>query len=131
MQQQLSIEVLRTRRDAKLKKLATVGPVLQGSFARIRVTCGKPNCRCARGQKHTSHILKRQVRGKTRSLYVQVDMVEEVGRWIDEHRRVQRLLGEISDLNRSILRAHVPSRRARAANRAVAEKVRNRTTSSQ
>jgi len=116
MQQKLSIGVLEVRRDAKLKLLARVGPVLQGSLAEIRVTCGNRNCRCARGQKHVSHILKRQVRGKTQSLYVPVDMVEEARRWVAEHRRVKRLLGEISELNRSILRAYVPSKRARAAN---------------
>lgn len=130
MQQQLSIEVLRGRRDARLRELAGVGPVLQGSFAEIRVTCGNPNCRCARGEKHTSHILKRQVRGKTQSLYVPVDMVEEVRRWVEEYRRVQGLLGEISDLNRSIIRAHVPTRRARAANRGIIERVRKTTGSS-
>jgi hypothetical protein len=130
MQQKLSIEVLRTRRAARLRELADVGPVLQGSFAQIRVTCGNPNCRCARGEKHTSHILKRQVRGRTQSLYVPVDMVEEVRQWVNEYRRVQRLLAQISDLNRSIISAHVPTRRARAANRAIVERVRKATGSS-
>lgn len=129
MQQRLSIGVLETRRDAKLKQLAAVGPVLQGSLAEIGVTCGNPNCRCARGHKHRSHILKRQVRGKTQSLYVPVDMVEEARRWVEEHRRVQRLLKEISELNRSILKAYVPTKRARAANRATAERAQARTAS--
>lgn len=122
MKQKLSIGVLEKRREAKLKQLAKVGPLLQGSLAEIRVTCGNPNCRCARGQKHRSHILKRQVRGKTQSLYVPVDMVEEARKWVEEHRRVKRLLREISELNRSILKAYVPTKRARAANRAAARK---------
>ena len=130
MKPKLSIGVLEARRDAKLKELARVGPVLQGSLAEIAVTCGNPNCRCARGQKHRSHILKRQVRGKTQSLYVPVDMVQEARRWVEEYRRVKRLLADISELNRSILRAYVPTKRARAANRAVTEKVRRRTASS-
>jgi hypothetical protein len=126
MKQKLSIAVLEARRDAKLRELAGVGPVLQGSLSQIAVTCGNRNCRCARGQKHRSHILKRQVRGKTQSLYVPVDMVEEARRWVDEHRRVKRLLAEISELNRSILKAYVPTKRARAANRAIVENVRKR-----
>jgi len=129
MRQKLSIAVLEKRRDAKLKQLATVGPVLQGSLAEIGVTCGNPNCRCARGHKHRSHILKRQVRGKTQSLYVPVDMVEEARKWVEEHRRIKCLLKEISELNRSIIKAYVPTKRARAANRGIAEQVHARTGS--
>ena len=129
MTRKLSTGMLERRRDAKLKQLAEVGPMLQGSLAEIGVTCGNPNCRCARGHKHRSHILKRQVRGKTQSLYVPVDMVEEARRWVEEHRRVQQLLKEISELNRSIIKAYVPTKRARAANRAITESVHARTLS--
>jgi len=129
MSPKLSIGVLERRRDAKLKQLASVGPLLQGSLSEIGVTCGNANCRCARGEKHRSHILKRQVKGKTQSLYVPVDMVEEARKWVEEHRRVKRLLKEISDLNRSILRAYVSTKRARAENRAVAEKASRRSRS--
>lgn len=130
MKQKLSIGVLEKRRDAKIKQLAAVGPILRGSLAEIGVTCGNPNCRCARGRKHRSHILKRQVRGKTQSLYVPVDMLEEARGWVEEHRRVKRLLKEISELNRSIIKAYVPTKRARAANLATAESVRKPTASS-
>ncbi len=130
MKQKLSIGVLEKRRDAKLKQLAGVGPVLQGSLAEIGVTCGNPNCRCAHGRKHRAHILKRQVRGKTQSLYVPVDMVEEARKWVEEHRRVQRLLKEITELNRSIIKAYVPAKRARSQKTAIVESVRNRTSSS-
>ena len=124
MSQKLSIGVLETRRGARLRKLAGAGPVLEGSLAEIRVTCGNPNCRCGRGEKHRSHILKRQVGGKTQSLYVPVDLVEEARRWVQEYRRVRGLLREISELNRSIISAHVSTKRARAANQAAAERRR-------
>lgn len=127
MSAKLSVGVLEARRDAKLKELAKAGPLIQGSLARIGVTCGNPNCKCARGEKHTSHILTRKLRGKTKSLYVPVDMVEAVQQWVDEHKRVKRLLKEISELNEKIIRAHVPSRRAKARNRAAAEKVHKQT----
>jgi hypothetical protein len=118
----LSIGVLQARRDARLKELAGIGPVLEGSLARIGVRCGNPNCRCAHGQKHTAHILKRQVRGKTQSLYVPVDLVEEARRWVDEYRRARKLLSEVSELNRTILRAHVGTKRAKARNAAAARR---------
>ena len=122
MSPKLSIAVLEARRDARLKELAGIGPVLEGSLARIGVRCGNPNCRCARGEKHTSHILKRQVQGRTQSLYVPVDLVEEARRWVDEYRRARRLLSEVSELNRTILRAYVGSRRAKARNAVAADR---------
>jgi len=118
----LSIGVLQARRSARLKELAGIGPVLEGSLARIGVRCGNPNCRCARGQKHTAHILKRQVRGKTQSLYVPVDLVEEAHRWVDEYRRARKLLSEVSELSRAILRAHVGTKRAKARKAATADR---------
>lgn len=118
----LSVEVLKARRDARVKELASLGPMLQGSLAEIGVTCGNPNCRCARGEKHRSHIVTKKVRGKTKSLYIPVDMVEEVRTWIEEHRRAKRLMKEVSDLNEKIVRAHVGTKRAKRANRAAAAK---------
>jgi hypothetical protein len=119
----LSIGVLEMRREAKLKQVRGAGPQIQGSLATIRVRCGNPNCRCSRGEKHVSHILNSKVGGRSRSLYVPVDMVEEVRQWLHEQRRVRKLLKDVSELSGQIVRAHVPSRRARARNRAVAAKV--------
>jgi hypothetical protein len=115
MSPKLSTATLESRRQAKLEELVGMGPVLQGSYAHIRVTCGNANCRCAHGEKHVSHIVTRKVRGKSKSLYVPVDMVEEVQAWIEQHRRVKRLLREISELSEKIIRNHVESKRRESA----------------
>ena len=97
-----------------------MGPLLQGSLSQRRGTCGNPNCRCARGDKHLAWQLTKKVRGTTKSCYVPMDLVPEVQQWLAEYRRVKRLLQEISALNEQLLRLHVPSRRARAARAAAA-----------
>jgi hypothetical protein len=114
----LSLGVLTTRRDALVRQLADAKPLLQGSLATVGVTCGNPACRCARGQRHTKHLLTRKVRGKTKNCYVPVARLPEVKAWTAEYRRIKRLIKAISALNEALLRATVPSRRARAANRA-------------
>ena len=86
----LSLEVLKARRDARLKELATLGPLLQGSITTVGVKCGNPNCKCAQGEKHTSNILTKKVNGKTKSVYVPVDMLEEAREWTQEYRRLPR-----------------------------------------
>jgi hypothetical protein len=126
--EKLSIGMLRIRRDAKVKELANVGPLIQGSLCKVGTQCGNPNCRCARGEKHTAHILTRKVGGKTKTNYVPVGMLKEVQAWVDEHRRIKELMKEISGLNEQILRAHVPTSRAVARNRDLANRTHSKYT---
>ena len=112
----LSIGVLEARRNAKLKKLADIGPVLQGSIATVGVKCGNPDCKCARGEKHTSNILTKKVKGKTKSVYVPADMLEEAKRWTQEYRKLKELMKEISNYNEQILKAYVKTKKAKKKN---------------
>jgi len=45
-------------------------------------------------------------RGKTRTVYVPQDLKEEVERWIGEHRRLRRLVAEITRLQLALIRGH-------------------------
>lgn len=120
MSKTVSIGVLQSRREARIKELAGTGPLLQGSMTQIHLTCGNPNCRCARGEKHTAYQVTRKVRGKTKTLYIPADLVEDARAWVEEHRRVKRLLKEISELSEQMVRLHVKTKRASARNRAAA-----------
>jgi hypothetical protein len=117
---QLSLAVLSQRRAAKLRLLARLGPVLQGSLVTVRGRCGHPRCRCARGQRHRSHRITTKVHGQTHSLYLPVACLAEARSWTQNYRRAKRLLHEISQLSAQWLRAQVPTRRARARNQAAA-----------
>lgn len=125
----LSIGVLEERRNAKMKELSQIGPVLQGSIATISVTCGNANCKCARGEKHTSNILTKKVNGKTKSVYLPVDMLEEAREWTLQYRRMKRLMKEISDYNEKILKAYVRTTRAKKRNQAAAREAGRKKSS--
>jgi hypothetical protein len=113
----ISVNVLKKRRDAAIKRLSSGKPLMEGSLGKKRVTCGNPNCRCVKeGEKHISHVLTKKVRGKTKSVYVPVDMVEEVSEWIKEHRRVKEELKKISALSEQIIKQHVSTKRAASKN---------------
>jgi hypothetical protein len=47
-----STRALRQRRDWLLRSLKVPPDLLRASFVERFTTCGKPNCCCARGQKH-------------------------------------------------------------------------------
>jgi hypothetical protein len=88
------------KRDVASRKLASVGPVVRGSL-----------CTARRGN-HVAHQLTVSVKGKTHTVYVPPDMVEEVKAWIGNYRQLQRLIREISKLSMAIIHRHVPESRA-------------------
>lgn len=49
-----------------LRLLQTGAPMVQGSLYLMRRKCGKPTCRCARGQLHPVWVLTRSEAGKRR-----------------------------------------------------------------
>jgi len=102
------------RREAKLKQLAHCRPLVAASLCKVNRRCGNPNCKCARGEFHTAHVLTYKVKGKTRTVHVPKDMVEEVRQWVKEHKRVKRVIGEISKTSLAIIHRHVPASRAAA-----------------
>ncbi|NQT83588.1 hypothetical protein HQ563_11210 [bacterium] len=59
-------------------------------------------------------MLTYKVNGKTRTVHVPKDMVEEVREWVEEHKRVKRLIREISQNSLAIIHRHVPASRAAA-----------------
>jgi len=102
------------RREAKLKQLSRCKPLVAASLCKVNRRCGNPNCKCARGEFHTAHVLTYKVKRKTRVVHVPKDMVEEVKRWVKEHKRVKGLIREISKNSLAIIHRHVPASRAAA-----------------
>jgi hypothetical protein len=98
---------------SRLKKVAVAKPILIASLAEVERVCGKPSCRCRRGDKHRVCQLTYRDQGKTHSMYVPVDFTEEVRSWIEEHHKLQRLLKEISELSLMLVRSHAQERKRR------------------
>lgn len=107
--------VVRRSRDARLRALGDVGPFVNARLKLVDVKCGEPTCHCATGKGHPSHYLLFAKGGKTASRYVQKHRLEEVNGWVREHKRVKRLVKEISDLTLELLaaEAHVLRRQRR------------------
>ena len=82
---------LRRMLDARVKELAARCPPLAATLCQ----------NLAGGWQVT---LKQ--RGKTRTVYVPADLREEVEACIQEHRRIKRLLAEITQLQLELIRGH-------------------------
>ena len=104
---------IRRMLESRVKQMAARKPLLAASLSSVERRCGKPGCHCASGEGHHAHQLTYKVRGKTHTVYVPVDFTEEVRAWIDEHRRLKRLLQEISLLSLALVRSHAQERKRR------------------
>jgi len=107
-------KLIRRMRDARLKKLGEVQPLLAASLVQIAKHCGRRGCRCQRGEKHVGHYITFGEGGKTRTVYVPVDLVEDVRSWVKEHKRVKTMLREISALSVALIRGHAAEKRRHA-----------------
>ena len=108
-----NITFYKKRRDALLKKLGTIKPVLGGSVVLGSWKCSNHACRCHKGTLHSAWHLTWKDRKKTRTLYIPVDLREEVKEWNEEYKNVKRLLDEVSELNRTIIRRYAHEKRMR------------------
>jgi hypothetical protein len=102
----LSLLALRKRREGLARVLPPLGEILRGSLMERFLTCGKADCKCARGERHgpvwyLSVTLDQSHRsGST----VPAEQLEQVRRWIDNYHRVKEHLEKISNINRELLR---------------------------
>jgi len=109
--------IIRRMIDARVRRLTARGPVLQASLVQIAKHCGRPGCHCQRGEKHIGHYLTFKEAGKTRTVYVPQDLVEEVRQWIAETKRLKGLMREISALAVARVAGHVKAKRRRQGRR--------------
>jgi hypothetical protein len=102
----LSTLALRSRREGLLKLVPPLREILRGSLIERFLTCGKLDCRCARGKRHgpvwyLSVSLDQAHRTGTT---VPPDQIEQVRRGIQGYHRVKEHLEKISNINRELLR---------------------------
>ena len=85
-----------------LKQLAQIGPFVEGSLCEFKRA----------GRKSSSWHLTYKIEGKTHTVYVPVDMVEEVRQWTEEYRRLRQLIRKETKQSLAIIHGYTASRRA-------------------
>ena len=117
MKDRISTELLKQRIGARIRKLGDSGIFISGSLVRTGRKCGNPSCHCASGsEKHPCCLLTSKVKGKTKAVYVPVDMEDEVAQWVKENKKIRQLLKEVDQLSEQLIKQHVAVRRAVARN---------------
>ena len=99
-------------RDAYRRQLAELGVFVEGALCKVR----RP------GRKPPAWQLTFKQAGKTRTVYVPVELVTEVQQWAREFKRLKQLVRKVTAQNLAIIRRHVAVRRAASRARRLSAK---------
>ena len=83
-------------RRSRLAQLIHGAGLLRGTLAVRERTCGKPNCRCVKGERHVSLYLVASYEGRVRQLFIPKDWEPQVRRWVQQYQEARKLLEEVS-----------------------------------
>jgi len=114
------IDARRKRRDVALRRYAQqyeklkaeilgLGYVLQGSVIERWMECGKPACQChadPRARHGPYYQWSWKTRGRTVSVYLDKEQATLCKHWIQNNRRLERILTRIRALSLRVLRIH-------------------------
>ncbi len=100
----VSLDHLKTTPEGALRRelQRLARQMIFGTLAERGRVCGKPTCRCARGEKHPAVQLAEWAgEGKTRSQHVPYAVVDAVRAGVDAWHRFQAIARELADRNRA------------------------------
>jgi hypothetical protein len=85
-----------------LRKIAHVGPFLEGALCQFqRPGCAQPGW----------HLTFKQ-QGRTRTVYVPMDLVSDVKSWTRTYKHLKKLIREVTRHSLGLIHGHVANRRA-------------------
>lgn len=87
-----------------LKPLFSDEPVIKGTVYELKRRCGKPGCRCARGELHTQMVLSASEGGKTRIRVIPQGVLIEVKRKAGHYQELRRARARLGALYRKMLK---------------------------
>ena len=89
-------------RESSLRQIAQIGPFLEGSLSNFkRPGCSQPGW----------HLTFKQ-RGRTRTLYVPMELVATVKQWTRNYRHLKGLIRQVTRHSRALIHSHLANRRA-------------------
>ena len=79
-------------------------PLLPGSLYTLRRKCGKPNCRCARGELHESTVLSYRGQGRPQNISPAAEQIDALRQMTDDYRRVRQARAKLVRWQRQVLK---------------------------
>lgn len=80
------------------RALGVRAEVMAASLSKTYKVCGKPNCKCARGDKHEVYQLSWTENGRRRSTHIRRDELAKVRAAVERYRRLRQSRAELLKL---------------------------------
>jgi hypothetical protein len=84
---------------SRLTKLIHQGDIMRGNLVTMARTCGNPNCKCTRGEKHVSLYIYQSKKGKPRMTYIPRDWEKNITEWTKRNQDIRDILEELSQIS--------------------------------
>jgi hypothetical protein len=78
--------------------------LLPGSLYTLRRKCGKPNCRCTRGELHESIVLSYRGQGRPQNISPPPEQIDTLRKMTDDYRRVRQARAKLVRWQRELLK---------------------------
>jgi hypothetical protein len=78
-------------------------PLLPGSLYLLRRKCGKPNCRCTRGELHESTVLSYRGQGQLKNISPAPEQIDRLRAMTDDYRRARQARARLVRWQRQLL----------------------------
>lgn len=83
---------------SRASQLLSSAGLVHGHLSVRQQKCGKPNCRCTRGDKHEVFVLVIRKQGQTVQIPIPRRLAPTARRWVEQEKALQDLLLRISEL---------------------------------
>ena len=79
-------------------------PVIKGTVYELRRRCGKPGCKCAKGQLHARMVVSASEKGKTRLRVIPRGFLVEVQQKVRRYQDLRRIRVRLVAIHREMLK---------------------------
>ena len=80
-------------------------PVIKGTVYELKRRCGKPGCKCARGELHRRMVVSASEEGKTRLQVIPRGFLVEVEDKVRRYRELRHVRTRLGEIHRKMLEA--------------------------
>jgi len=84
---------------SKAAQLIHDKPLILGTVVEMANTCGKPNCKCAKGEKHKSWCLAIRHKGKRKMMHIPREHKDAVFEGVRTYQELWKQMEIISEVN--------------------------------
>ncbi len=86
-------------------QMRKIDQMIRGSINFRQITCGKPNCKCARGQLHQCVSITYKDRGKTKTVYIDKSRQAEALMMCANYKKMKALIKELTLVNLQLVQS--------------------------